>query len=185
MKSILSTCRKQPLLLFLLFIGSAAFAFILVVIGGGRPTRISSPSQTIIQSKRGGAFLKTVKLVPIKPFDSRGLEPKEAWIETIFENDQGWPIVREKPAGERLCIRIDDADLSKSPSAVNETDIDWLKLKVTINGVAPPNLGGVGYRTGFTFGFELDSSVEFPTTGEISFSSESKGITSSFKYVVE
>ena len=149
--------------------------------------RYSNPSKSARAAKWSRAYLRHVELSPVEPMAKNGFSPKEAWLESIYENKMTFSLLPKKVAGVRLCVRFDYSQDKAIRSGMMLHD-----LEMTINGTSPVRLGGSSDGTGFTFEFSPDpssvspvSSGVFPEEGELTFFEKTKQIESRFHYSIK
>ncbi len=130
-------------------------AFCCLAGGSDKFTNASSSSRA---AKSRGVFLWPVELELVDSGGSfKGLQPREAWVETVYENYESIAI-RKYAVGKRLCMRFDE------PSAIRHS----LGLKIFLNETKV-RASSVGNASGTTFEFSdeyhqwhlLDGNVVF------------------------
>ncbi len=159
-------------------LGLVGCAGVLFAFGGGK-LKFSSPSNSSRSAKFGRVFLHTVKLSPVGDLDSGAFDPKEAWVENIYENYESIPL-RKQVAGKRLCVRL---EYSKSGPYTSSTPLQHLEMAINEN--RPKPTGGRKNGTGMTFSFPIDSYSKFPKKGKIVFINKEMKIETRFRYIVK
>ena len=159
----------------------AVLACVSVLCFGIEKEKFSGPSKSSRSAKWRGVFLHDVELKPVDSDQkSDGIIPEEAWIESIYENYESFPIKRKSSVGIRLCVRFE-----YSPTGFMHSDTTLTDLKMAINEETPTPHGGVSNRSGITFDFPPDSQGTFPNEGELVFMNMADGTGAKFHYRIK
>ena len=150
--------------------------FLLLSISMGKD-KFSLPSQSARSAKWRGVFLNEVELTAIQQSQKNSFVPKEAWVESVVENYEGFALVRKGIVGKRLCVRVE-----YSTAGPYREDTSLSDVEMTLNGERPKPKGGLSDSTGTTFVFPLAAQDEFPNDGEVAFSFEVEEIEFRFRY---
>jgi hypothetical protein len=149
--------------------------------------KFSGPSKSANSAKWRGVYLRHVELSPVEPVAKNGFSPREAWLESIHENYESVPIIRNRNVGIRLCVRFEN-----SPDGVIRKSTILHDLRMTINGTSPKGQGGRWNTSGVTFVFSPDpnsvspiASGTFPEEGELTFFEKTEKIESKFRYSIK
>jgi hypothetical protein len=163
-----------------------AFLWLLLnyIVFGGGATKFTHASMSSRSARWGGRHVHDAQLEVIESNDPQGaFMPREAWIETAYENVEGSFPYRKKVAGIRLCVRF---EISPALPSIGRD------VRTTINGITPEGQGRVSNKTGVTFEVLPDPNEtipvlgrEFPPEGELTFTEQDRGREVTLRYVIK
>lgn len=145
---------------------------------GMEKDKYSRPSASSQSAKRRGVFLHDIELTPV-PGQLDGLAPKEAWVESIYENYESFPMMRKGIAGTRLCVRLEESKTSNADKSESDD------LYITVNGEVPKARGGVWDSMGVTLDFASHKKDPFANEGELSICETKRTTLRRFRYRIK